>query len=79
MDASDSRAELCMRSWKLDAQMLFPGTLFRPRVNCNFAEVTVSDKLMGSCHGDEQMHTEREGYRKNKPIKIKETLYSHLE
>lgn len=71
MDASDfSRAELRMSSRKLDVQTLLPSTLHSaPGLNVTSLKRTVSDKLVGSCHGDKKMHIERDAYRKNQPIK----------
>jgi len=66
LDASDfSRAALCMSPWKSDAQMLLPGTLpSGPGLTVASLKCTVSDKMIGSCHGDKQMHIERDAYRK---------------
>lgn len=71
MDAPDfSRAELRMSPWKSDAQTLLPRTLHSgPGLTVTSLKCTVSDKLIGSCHGDKQMHIERDAYRKNQPTK----------
>lgn len=79
MDASDfSRAELCMSSWKLDVQILLPSTLHSaPGLNVTSLKCTVSDKLIGSCHGDKKMHIEMH-IERTSPLK-KETFYLHLD